>query len=62
MANGDQNTRYYHMRKVRRRHKIIVMLKIDQGDWIKEENDLRIHFIDYHMKLLKIGVGWRERI
>ncbi|MCH79474.1 hypothetical protein A2U01_0000223 [Trifolium medium] len=41
LADGDRNTRYYHLKTVsRRRRNNVVMLRDDQGVWIEESEQV----------------------
>ncbi|KAI5442772.1 hypothetical protein KIW84_011697 [Lathyrus oleraceus] len=60
-ADGDRNTRYYHMKIVSRRRKNkILMLNNDYGISMKDESELKRHANDYYMKLFTFKRGWRE--
>lgn len=52
LTNGDRNTRYYHSKTInKRRNNKIVMLKNDHGNWIEEENELKLMVNEYYKKM-----------
>jgi hypothetical protein len=56
LMDGDRNTRYYHIKTIRRRRRNnIVMLKNDQGDWVEDNNLLQEMVNNYYKQLFKIN-------
>lgn len=54
LADGDRNTRYYHLKTVtrsRRRKNDILMLRDDQGQWIEDVEQLHDMVNEFYKKL-----------
>ncbi|WJX64016.1 hypothetical protein P8452_48843 [Trifolium repens] len=52
LRDGDRNTRYYHLKTVkRRRQNNILMLKDEQGQWIDKEDQLQDLANEFYKKL-----------
>jgi hypothetical protein len=52
LKDGDQNTKYYHMKAViRRRKNNILMLRGENGQWVDDADKIRCMANDFYMKL-----------
>ncbi|XP_058773464.1 uncharacterized protein LOC131647604 [Vicia villosa] len=61
LADGDRNTKYYHMKKVNwRRKNKISMLKDDQGNWVEDESDLKELVNNFYKSLFEINYCWKD--
>lgn len=50
----DRNTRYFHgVTTIRRRRNHILALQNDQGQWIREQDQLECHAIEFYANLFK---------
>lgn len=60
LADGDRNTKYYHLQTVNRRRKNkILMLKDEGGNWIEDKNDIKKYVTCFHQNLFTIGENWK---
>ncbi|XP_058756323.1 uncharacterized protein LOC131629558 [Vicia villosa] len=64
LADGDRNTKYYHMKTLARRRKNkIVMLKDEDGTWISDHDTLKMNVTKFYKNLFLCPQGlcnWRQ--
>lgn len=52
LTNGDRNTKLFHSRMMtRRRINKVEGLKFDEGEWCFDDENLKLHAIDFFQKL-----------
>lgn len=55
LADGDRNTRYYHLKTItRRRRNQILMLRNEQGDWVENEDVLKSMVNGFYINLFSV--------
>lgn len=55
LADGDRNTRYYHLKTItRRRRNQILMLRNEQGDWVEDEDVLKSMVNGFYINLFSV--------
>ncbi|XP_058783537.1 uncharacterized protein LOC131658240 [Vicia villosa] len=61
LADGDRNTKYYHMKTLnRRRRNKIMSLKDEKNNWITDQEDLKAHVTMFYKKLFSCPQSWRS--
>ncbi|XP_058751892.1 uncharacterized protein LOC131624996 [Vicia villosa] len=59
LADGDRNTRYYHMKAINhRKRNRILMLKDDNDSWIEDSSQLQQHATNFYMNLFSSPNRW----
>ncbi|GAU46050.1 hypothetical protein TSUD_191210 [Trifolium subterraneum] len=64
IKDGDRNTRYYHVKTIkRRRQNKIIMLRNDQNEWVEEEENLKAMVNNYYKRLFAApenNIQWQQ--
>lgn len=59
LADGDRNTKYYHLKTITKRRKNkISMLKDGNGKYVEDEDQLKSMINEYFKKLFTISGPW----
>lgn len=61
MIDGDRNTKYYNLKMVNKRRKNkILMLKEENGMWIKDEDEIKKLVNDFWKNFFSLGGMWNS--
>lgn len=62
LADGDLNTRYYHLKAInRRRRNKITMLKDDDGSWVEDKEKLHDLVTNFYKHLFTLKYDWKDK-